>query len=186
MAMPCRYAFPTKVQPVDKRPHSLPVNGLANLIFFVDSHSILSTHRVHGTSAAWCSIGSIVQWYTGSGVPFLFHAHYNYSVVVVIWAFAVSSIWTRLVIGVRCYKIWGTHPALKKHFLFFFLDSHFVVRAIYLPSLFQPLPRWWKTVCSPEETSQASYTWCAKIVGSMCVMCRTFVNPVGDVNFLKV
>ena len=33
MAMICRYAFPTKVQPVDKRPHSLPVDGLANLIF---------------------------------------------------------------------------------------------------------------------------------------------------------
>ena len=37
--------------------------------FFVDSHAILSTHRVHGTSAAWCFLGSIVQWYTGSGVP---------------------------------------------------------------------------------------------------------------------
>ena len=36
--------------------------------FFVDSHVILSTHRVHGTSAAWCFCGSIVQWYTGTGV----------------------------------------------------------------------------------------------------------------------
>ena len=36
--------------------------------FFIDSHAILSTHRVHGTSAAWCFCGSIVQWYTGSGV----------------------------------------------------------------------------------------------------------------------
>ena len=40
--------------------------------FFVDSHTILSTHRVHGTSAAWCFLGSIVQWYTGSGVPLPF------------------------------------------------------------------------------------------------------------------
>ena len=38
------------------------------LIFFVDSFTILSTHRVHGTSAAWCFCGSIVQWYTGPGV----------------------------------------------------------------------------------------------------------------------
>ena len=37
--------------------------------FFVDSFTILSTHRVHGTSAAWCFCGSIVQWYTGPGVP---------------------------------------------------------------------------------------------------------------------
>ena len=38
------------------------------LIFFADSHTILSTHRVHGTSSAWCFCGSIVQWYTGSGI----------------------------------------------------------------------------------------------------------------------
>ena len=31
-------------------------------------------------------------------------------------------------------------PFLKKRF-FFFSDSRFVIRAIYLPSLFQPLPR---------------------------------------------
>ena len=74
-------------------------------------------------------------------------------------------------------------PLLKT--LFFSLDSHFVVRAIYLPSLFQPLPRWWKTMCWPEGTSQENYTWCAKIVGSICVMCRPSVNPVGDVNFWK-
>ena len=40
--------------------------------FFVHSHAILSTHRVHGTSAAWCFLGSIVQWYTGSGFPLPF------------------------------------------------------------------------------------------------------------------
>ena len=39
-----------------------------SLIFFVDSLTILSTHQVHGTSAAWCFLGSIVQWYTGSGL----------------------------------------------------------------------------------------------------------------------
>ena len=40
--------------------------------FFVDSHTILSTQRVHGTSAARCFLGSMVQWYTGSGVPLPF------------------------------------------------------------------------------------------------------------------
>ena len=38
------------------------------LIFFRRCVYILSTHRVHGTSAAWCFCGSIVQWYTGTGV----------------------------------------------------------------------------------------------------------------------
>ena len=67
-----RYAFPSQEQPLDPRPHCLLINGLAMLPFFVDSHTILSTHRVHGTSAAWCFLSSIVQWYTGSGVPLPF------------------------------------------------------------------------------------------------------------------
>ena len=32
-------------------------------------------------------------------------------------------------------------PVVKSRFLLFFSDSRFVIRAIYLPSLFQPLPR---------------------------------------------
>ena len=76
-AMPLlfRLAFPPQEQPVDPRPHCLFINELTKLsllIFFVDSHTILSTNRVHGTSAAWCFLGSIVQWYTGSGVPLPF------------------------------------------------------------------------------------------------------------------
>ena len=67
-----RHAFPSQEQPLDPRPHCLFINGFAMLQFFVDSHTILSTHRVHGTSAAWCFLGSIVQWYTGSGVPLPF------------------------------------------------------------------------------------------------------------------
>ena len=31
----------------------------------------------------------------------------------------MSSIWAHLVIGVRCYKIWDTHPALKKTLFLF-------------------------------------------------------------------
>ena len=67
-----RNALPPRVQPVAERPYSLSTHGLANLIFFVDTIFILSTHRVHGTSAAWCFCSSIVQWYTGSGVALPF------------------------------------------------------------------------------------------------------------------
>ena len=59
---------------LDARP-SCFLNGLIRVImihFLIDSHTILSTHRVHGTSAAWCFLGSIVQWYTGSGVTLPF------------------------------------------------------------------------------------------------------------------
>lgn len=38
------------------------------LYFFLGSHSILRTHRVHGASIEWC-YGSVLQWYYGSGVP---------------------------------------------------------------------------------------------------------------------
>ena len=65
----------------------------------------------------------------------------NYSVVVVFWTFVMRAIYIYPVIGVRCCKIWDIHPVLKKT-CFFFSDTRFVIRAIYLPSLFQPLPRW--------------------------------------------
>ena len=68
MALLFRYACLPQEQPVDQRHHSLFINEFTTLSLFVDSHVILSTHRVHGTSAAWCFLGSIVQWYTGSGV----------------------------------------------------------------------------------------------------------------------
>ena len=69
-----RFACPPQRQPLDPRSYRLFTYGFTPLllIFFVDSHTILSTHRVHGTSAAWCFLGSIVQWYTGSGVQLPF------------------------------------------------------------------------------------------------------------------
>ena len=69
-----RNAFLPQAQSADSRPLGLFTHELTrlSLIFFIDSHSILSTHRVHGTSAAWCFLGSIVQWYTGSGVSLPF------------------------------------------------------------------------------------------------------------------
>ena len=65
-----RYAYPHRQQLLVPRPHCFLTHEdrVLLLIFFADSHAILSTHRVHGTSAAWCFCGSIVQWYTGTGV----------------------------------------------------------------------------------------------------------------------
>ena len=61
-------------QPLAPRRDCFLINEPTVLLnfFFVDSHAILSTHRVHGISAEWCSLDSIVQWYTGSGVPLPF------------------------------------------------------------------------------------------------------------------
>ena len=66
-----RYAYAPQEQPLVPRPRCFLTHEdrVLLLIFFVDSLTILSTHRVHGTSAAWCFLGSIVQWYAGSGVP---------------------------------------------------------------------------------------------------------------------
>ena len=66
-----RYAYPHRQQLLVPRPHCFLTHEdrVLLLIFFVDSYAILSTHRVHGTSAVWCFCGSIVQWYTGPGVP---------------------------------------------------------------------------------------------------------------------
>ena len=65
----------------------------------------------------------------------------NYSVVVAFWIFVVCKIYMCRVIGVKCCKGWVIHPVLKKH-VFSVSDTRFVIRAIYIPCLFQPLPRW--------------------------------------------
>ena len=68
-----RDPYPPQEQPLVPRPRGFFTwnrheRYLLLLIFFIDSHAILSTHRVHGTSADWCFSNSIVQWYTSSGV----------------------------------------------------------------------------------------------------------------------
>ena len=70
MTLLFRYVCSPPEQPLVPRPRGFLTHEdrVFLLIFFVDSHTILSTHRVHGTSAAWCFCGSIVQWYTGEGV----------------------------------------------------------------------------------------------------------------------
>ena len=74
MALLFRYAYAYQEQPLVPRSRGFLTHEdrVFLLILFVDSHTIISTHRVHGTSAAWCFCGSIVQWYTGSGVPLPF------------------------------------------------------------------------------------------------------------------
>ena len=82
------------------------------------------------------------------------------------------------VIGVRCCKVWGIHPVFKNLF-FLFSDSRFVIRAIYLPSLFQPLPRWWPL--TPGITSKiwpVNYILSANVVGFIYVTYLTSMNPV--------
>ena len=115
-----RHAFPSQEQPLDPRPHCLFINGFAMLQFFVDSHTILSTHRVHGTSAAWCFLGSIVQCTLDQGSLFRFRVQSNYSVVVVTWTFVVQATYTCHDIGARCCKEWDTHPVLKNICFSFF------------------------------------------------------------------
>ena len=138
-----RYTYPHQEQPLVPRPHCFLTHEdrVLLLIFFADSHAILSTHRVHGTSAAWCFCGSIVQWYTGTGVSlpcpsplkllccrcFLNFRHVR--------DLHVPCYWCEMLQGM------GYLPRFWKH-VFSVSDTRFVIRAIYIPCLFQPLPRW--------------------------------------------
>ena len=65
----------------------------------------------------------------------------------------------------------------------FFSDCHFVLRTIYLPSLFQALTTCKDIMSFEEETSQVNCIWCASYVGSMYDIFPQSVNPVGAVNF---
>ena len=140
-----RYACLPQEQPMDPTPHWFLIIEFTTwswlLIFFTDSHTILSTHRVHGTSAAWCFCGSIVQWYTGSGVSLpcpsplkllCCRCFLNFRRVSDLH---VPCYWCEMLQGM------GYPPRFWKN-VFFFSDSRFVIRAIYIPCLFQPLPRW--------------------------------------------
>ena len=94
------------------------------------------------------------------------------------------SIYTCHVIGVRCCKAWDIHPVLKN--VFFFSDSRFVIRAIYLPSLFQPLPRWWPiTGGITYKIWRENYILSANTVGFIYVTCPPSMNPVGAVLWWK-
>ena len=134
---------------------------------------------LHGVSSAVSCSGTLDQ-----GSLFRFRVHSNYSVVVVIWTFVVRAIYTCPVIGVRCCKAWDIHPVLKN--VFFFSDSRFVIRAIYLPSLFQPLPRWWPiTRGITYKIWRENYILSANTVGFIYVTCPPSMNPVGAVLWWK-
>ena len=50
----------------------------------------------------------------------------------------------------------GISTPFLKNTCFFFSDSRFVIRAIYLSSFFQPLPRWWTITRGPDKI----WRWC--------------------------
>ena len=139
-----RYTYAYHEQPLVPKPCCFFTHEdrVLLLIFFVDSHAILSTHRVHGTSAAWCFCGSIVQWYTGPGVPLppfprplkllCCRCFLNFRRV---HDLAFPCYWCEML------QDMGYPPHSWKHDFFSFSDTRFVIRAIYLPSLFQPQPR---------------------------------------------
>ena len=133
------------VQRLDARPSCLFTHGLTRVIIINFSQIRIPFSAptgfmvppLHGVSSAVLCSDILDQ-----GSPFHFRDPSNYSVVVVIWTFVLPVTYTCPVIGARCCKAWGTHPILKTCFFLFFSDSRFVIRAIYLPFLFQPLPRW--------------------------------------------
>ena len=127
---------------------------------------------LHGVSSAVSCSGTLDQ-----GSLFRFRVHSNYSVVVVIWTFVVRAIYTCPVIGVRCCKAWDIHPVLKN--VFFFSDSRFVIRAIYLPSLFQPLPRWWTITRGTFKIWPDNYILSVNAVGYIYNTFPPSMNPVG-------
>ena len=130
---------------------------------------------LHGVSSTVLCSGTLDQ-----GSLFRFQDPSNYSVVVVIWTFVVPASYTCHVIGVRCCKAWDIHPVLKN--VFFFSDSRFVIRAIYLPSLFQPLPRRWPiTRGITYKIWPDNYILSVNAVGFIYVTCPPSMNPVGAV-----
>ena len=96
----------------------------------------------------------------------------------------MQATYTYHLIGARCCKEWDTHPVLKNMF-FLFSDSRFVVRAIYLPSLFQPLPKWWTITRGTDKIWLENYISYANTVGFIYVTCPPSMNPVGAVLWWK-
>ena len=134
---------------------------------------------LHGVSSVVSCSGTPDQ-----GSPFHVRDPSNYFVVVVIWTFVLPVTYTCPVIGARCCKAWGTHPVLKNLFFFlFFSDSHFVMRAIYLPFLFQPLPRWWTNIPGTLETWRGDCILCVNGAGFIYGTCPPSMNPVGAVRW---
>ena len=137
-----RYACPPQEQPLVPRPRCFLTHEDRVLLIFSQIRMPFSAPTgfmappLPGVFVAVSCSGTLEQ-----GSPFRVRAHSNYSVVVAFWTFVVCAIYTCPVIGVRCCKAWDIHPVFEKH-VSFVSDTRFVIRAIYIPSLFQPLPRW--------------------------------------------
>ena len=87
-----------------------------------------------------------------------------------------------LVRHVTWLRLWS----LLKHVSFFPSDCHFVVRAIYLPSLFQAPTTWWDTMCFEQPTWRANCIWFVRYVGFIYGTYPRSVNPVRAANFLAI
>ena len=140
-----RYAYPHQEQPLVPRPHCfLTHEDRVLLLIFFRRFACHSQHP-QGSWHLRCLVFLVAVSCSGTleqGSPFRVRAHSNYFVVVAFWIFVVCAIYTCPVIGVRCCKAWAIHPVFEKNMLFFVSDTRFVIRAIYIPCLFQPLPRW--------------------------------------------
>ena len=136
---------------------------------------------LHGVPSAVSCSGTLDQ-----GSLFHFRDPLNYSVVVVIWTFVLPATYTCPVIGARCCKAWGTHPVLKKLMFFLFSDSRFVIRAIYLPSLFQPLPRWWTNIWEASKIGRDNYILYVNGAGFIYGKWTLSMNPVEAVPWWTV
>ena len=88
---------------------------------------------------------------------------------------------TRAMLLVRDVTRNGIPTLFLKTCFFLFSDSRFVIRAIYLPSLFQPLPRWWTLTRDPYKIWLGDYILYANAVGFIYVTCPPSMNLVGAV-----
>ena len=132
-----RHACPPQEQPLAPRRHCLLINELTTLLLIFCRFACHSQHP-QGSWYLRCMVfprqyRAVVHWIRGPS-----SVSESAQITLLSLLFELS-IYTCHVIGVRCCKAWDIHPVLKN--VFFFSDSRFVIRAIYLPSLFQPLPR---------------------------------------------
>ena len=137
IALLFRHACPPQEQPLDPRPHCLLINELTTLLLIFCRFACHSQHPP-GSWYLRCMVfprqyRAVVHWIRGPS-----SVSESTQITLLSLLFELS-IYTCHVISVRCCKAWDIHPVLKN--VFFFSDSRFVIRAKYLPSLFQPLPR---------------------------------------------
>ena len=143
MALLFRHAFPYQEQLVDPRPHCLFNNGLAMLKFF--RRFAFHSQHPQGSWYLRCVVfprqyRAVVHRIRG---PSSVSESHQITLLSLLFELSSRTRFTRAMLLVRDVTRHGLPTSfLKTRFFFhFFSDSRFVIRAIYLPSLFQPLPR---------------------------------------------